>query len=182
AKRKLVLDKYLAKLQTERQKPRQRRKKVIRQPIFEKGDCLTFKLKDGNFGGAVVLEAVRNTEHGLNLIATTRINQPHSPTRKDFENAEVLINTFGNWKDDASIQWYSPIRHKEFAHLIEVVDNIRINIDYTQNKYRYGHIADLGIFVIESANQQFKMEETTPRPKKRQTIKELIVKNRWKFW
>ncbi|HQZ26191.1 MAG TPA: hypothetical protein PLD18_12905, partial [Flavobacterium sp.] len=60
-KRKIVLDKFLADIQIERTKAKSRKKKIIRKPIFEKGDCLTFKLKDGNYGAAVVLEAIINT-------------------------------------------------------------------------------------------------------------------------
>ncbi len=43
-KRKVVLEKFLAQLQTERPKAKSRKKKVIRQPVFEKGDCLAFRL------------------------------------------------------------------------------------------------------------------------------------------
>lgn len=86
-KRKVVLDKFLADLQTERPKAKSRKKKIIRQPVFDKGDCLTFKLENGNYGGAVVLEAIKDSEYGHNLIATTRINQTNKPTKKDFENA-----------------------------------------------------------------------------------------------
>lgn len=60
AKRKVVLDKFLAQLQIERPKAKSRKKKVIRQPVFEKGDCLAFKLANGNYGGAVVLEAIKD--------------------------------------------------------------------------------------------------------------------------
>ena len=45
-KRKVVLDKFLADLQTERPKAKSRKKKIIRHPLFDKGDCLTFKLEN----------------------------------------------------------------------------------------------------------------------------------------
>jgi hypothetical protein len=44
-KRKVILDKFLTELQTARPKAKARKKKIIRQPVFEKGDCLTFNLK-----------------------------------------------------------------------------------------------------------------------------------------
>ena len=135
AKRKVVLDKFLAQLQTERHKPKQKKKKIIRQPVFDKGDCLTFKLVNGNFGGAVVLEALKNTEYGYNLIATTRINEPTKPARKDFECAEVLIMTFDDWNAKPCIQWYLPVRNKRFDHLFETVDNIKVDINYNPNKF-----------------------------------------------
>jgi len=182
AKRKIVLAKFLAQLQTERPKAKSRKKKVIRQPVFEKGDCLTFKLSNGNFGGAVVLEAIKDTEYGYNLIATTRINQPKKPTVKDFENAEVLAMTFDDWNEKPCIQWYLPVRHKKSSHLIETVDNIKVDIDYNPNKSLNVYMADFDISVIEAANKQFEIEETTPRSPKKQTIKELTKKNKWKFW
>lgn len=80
-KRKFILDKFLLDLQKERLKPRARKKKRIRKPVFEKGDCLTFKLQSGNYGGAVVLEAIHDSEYGYNLIATTRLNQPNKPKK-----------------------------------------------------------------------------------------------------
>lgn len=89
-KRKVVLDKFLADLQTERPKAKSRKKKIIRQPVFEKGDCLTFKLENGNYGGAVVLEAIKDGEYGHNLIATTRINQPNKPTKKTLKMQKFL--------------------------------------------------------------------------------------------
>lgn len=182
AKRKVVLDKFLAQLQTERPKAKSRKKKVIRQPVFEKGDCLTFKLVNGNYGGAVVLEAIRDTEYGYNLIATTKINQPHKPTEKDFESAEVLIMTYDDWNEKPCVQWYLPVRHKKSAHLIETGCNIKVDINYNPNKSLNVYMADFDISVIEAASKQFDIEETTGRSKKKQTIKELTKKNKWKFW
>lgn len=182
AKRKVVLDKFLAQLQTERPKAKSRKKKVIRQPVFEKGDCLAFKLANGNYGGAVVLEAIKDTEYGYNLIATTRINQPHKPTAKDFESAEVLIMTYDDWNEKPCVQWYLPVRHKKSAHLIKTVCNIKVDIDYNPNKSLNVYMADFDISVIEAANKQFDIEETSARSRKKQTIKELTKKNKWKFW
>lgn len=182
-KRKVVLDKFLADLQTERPKAKSRKKKIIRQPPFDKGDCLSFKLANGNFGGAVVLEAIKDTEYGHTLIATTRINQPTKPTKIDFENAEVLIANYANWDDNFNIKWYLPIRHKHIAHLIEKVDTIEVQINYNINKSMNGFVADFDVWVIQVADQQFKSEETKARPTTKQTIKELTKKkSKWKLW
>lgn len=181
-KRKAVLDKFLAQLQIERPKAKSRKKKVIRQPVFEKGDCLTFMLSNGNFGGAVVLEAIKNTEYGYNLIATTRINQPNKPTASDFESAEVLIMTYGDWNETPCVQWYLPVRHKKYSHLIETVDNIEVDIIYNPNKSLNVYIADFDTSIIKAVNKQFEKEVTTSRSVKKQTIKELTKKNKWKFW
>ncbi len=117
-KRKVALEKFLGDLQKERTKAKSRRKKIIKQPPFEKGDCLTFKLSSNKYGGAVVLKVLKDTEFGHTLIALTRINQTSKPLKKDFENAEVLYVNFENWTDEPTIKWYLPLRHKQIAHLI----------------------------------------------------------------
>lgn len=180
--RKVVLDKFLADIQTERPKAKSRKKKIIRQPVFVKGDCLTFKLENGNYGGAVVLEAIKDSEYGHNLIATTRINQPNKPTKKEFENTEVLVMNYASWDNKPVIQWYLPTRHKLAAHLIEKVDTIDVQIDYDIEKSMNGFVADFDIWVIQVADQQFKSEETKPRSIIKQTIRELTKKNKWKLW
>lgn len=93
-KRKVVLEKFLNELQTERPKAKSRKKKIVRQPIFEKGDCVIFELGNENYGGVIVLEAIKDTELGLNLIALTRINSKVKPILKDFENSEILTKSF----------------------------------------------------------------------------------------
>lgn len=181
-KRKVVLDKFLADLQTEKQKAKSRKKKIIRQPVFEKGDCLTFKLENGNYGGAVVLEAINYSEYGHNLIATTRINQQIKPTKKDFENAEVLIMNYANWDNKPVVKWYLPARHKQTTHLIEKVDTIDVQIEYDINNSMLGFVGDFDFWIIQVVDQQLKSEETKPRSTKKQTIKELTKKSKWKLW
>lgn len=181
-KRKAVLDKFLADLQTEKPKAKSRKKKIIRQPVFEKGDCLTFKLKNGNYGGAVILEAIKDSEYGYNLIATTRINQPNKPTKKDFENSEVLVMNYARWDNKPNVKWYLPIRHKQTAHLIERVENIEVQINYEIKNSRLGSISDFDIWVIQVVDQQLKSEETKPLSTTKQTIKELTKKSKWKLW
>jgi len=181
-KRKAVLHKFLADLQTERPKAKSRKKKIIRQPVFEKGDCLTFKLQNGNYGGAVILEAIKDSEYGHNLIVTTRINQPNKPTKKDFENAEVLVMNYASWDNKPNVKWYLPIRHKQTAHLIERVENIEVQINYDIKNSMLGFVGDFDIWVIQVVDQQLKSEETKPRSTTKQTIKELTKKSKWKLW
>ena len=181
-KRKVSLDKFLVVLQTEKPKAKSRKNKVIKQPPFKKGECLTFKLANGNYGGAVVLEAMKDTEYGHTLIATTRINQPSRPTKTDFETAEVLIANYANWDDNFNIKWYMPIRHKLTEHLIEKVDTIEVQINYHINKSMNGIVADFDVWVIKVADKQFESEKTKQRPTTKQTIKGLTKKSKWKFW
>jgi len=170
-KRKVTLDKFLTDLQKERPKAKPRKKKRICQPVFEKGDCLTFKLANGNYGGVVVLEAIKNTEHGYNLIATTRINQPNKPTKTDFENAEVLVVNYANWDNEPIIAWYFPARHKQVAGLIETVGTIDVRANYELNNSTFAFVGD---WFFEYINQQFKSEETKPPPTIHHTVKEYL--------
>ncbi|MCL1663309.1 hypothetical protein M2T78_03530 [Elizabethkingia ursingii] len=173
-KRKVVLDKFLTDLQTEKLKARGRKKKVIRQPVFEKGDCLIFKLENGNYGGVVVLEAIKDTEYGWNLLAATRINQSSKPTIEDFDKAEALvINYYDNAKEELNIGWYLPIRHKNVVHLIEKIDHIDVQIKYEINGSMIVHMADFDIYMIQAIEKQLEYEKTKPRPTTKQTIKKL---------
>lgn len=181
-KRKVVLEKFLTDLQTARPKAKSRKKKVNKQPPFEKGDCLTFKHANGNYGGAVVLEAIKDTEYGHTLIATTRINQSTKPTKIDFENAEVLIANFENWDDNLNIKWYLPVRHKDSAHLIEKVDKIEVQINYDINASTNGFVADFQEWFIQVVDRQFESEKIMSRPTIKKTVKSLTKKNKWKLW
>ena len=184
-KRKEVLDKFLTDLQTERPKAKSRKKKIIRQPAFEKGDCLTFKLENGNYGGVVILEAIKDSESAWNLIAITQINQSKKPTKKDFENAEVLMINSATYhkKPKPDLVWYSPIRYKHIAHLIETVDNLEVQKNYDINSSMFTFISDFDIYIIQLINEQIKSEGAKPRSTAKQSIKELTKnKSKWKFW
>lgn len=138
-KRKIVLDKFLTDLQSERTKAKSRKKKVIKHPIFEKGDCVTFKLENGNYGGLIVLEADKDSELGLNLIAATRINQKDRPTISDFKATKVIILNFASWDNRKEIGWYYPISIKRDKTKFEIVEKINIEANYDPNDYSKGY-------------------------------------------
>lgn len=183
-KRQVVLDKFLEKLLTEQPKAKARKRKIIRQPPFNKGDCLTFKLANGKYGGAVVLEAVSDTEYGCCLIATTRLNQTEKPVKSDFENAEVLFIDGEKWSRNLDIKWYLPIRHKQIEHLLEKVATLEVEVPYSlKNDSHYGFVGDFDTWVIQVADQQLQAEKSKSEPTERKTIRELTKrKNKWSFW
>lgn len=176
-KRKIVLDKFLADIQNERLKAKSRKKKIIRKALFKKGDCLTFKLKNGNYGGAVVMEAIENTELGLNLIATTRFNKSCKPTVNDLENEEVLVKNFLSWNNQKEIAWYYPISLKRDNIKPEVFGQLKVEIDYNPSDYSlgfsYGGSIDSTIEIIE---RQFEYEKTNLKSENKLLIKELTKK------
>lgn len=181
-KRKAALDKFLADLGTERPKAKARKKKVIRQPAFQKGDCITFKLDRGNYGGAVVLEAIYDTEFGYNLIATTRINQPQKPAVEDFEKAEVLIINYASWEDSLCVRWILTTKFKEVSHLFEKVGSLKVDLSYDPTRSDFGYSGSIVGNLVELPNLQFSSECTKPKPRLKKTIKEFIKKPKWKPW
>jgi hypothetical protein len=175
-KRRKVLEKFLSKLQSERPKAKARKKRVIRDPIFKKGDCLTFKLKNGNFGGAVVLEAEYGTELGLNLVAVIRINQPEKPTLEIFKNADVMIKNFARWEDKPEIIWICNYKPKEVNSFVEILGVLKIANDYLspEQRYRYPFTSDWKSTLIDVPGLQFDSENVNGRPKKTLKVKKLL--------
>ncbi len=181
-KRKLALDKFLSHISIEKSKAKPRKKKIIRQPIFEKGDCITFKFDNGNYGGAIVLEAINNTELGLNLIATTRINQQNKPSLEDFQKSNILVKSFGSWNDQADIRWcYARFFNKENIEL-EKIGKIEVEIDYNAKDYS-NHFAFGGTATDfkKMTGLQFEYEMTNNKPAKMVRLKDLIRRNKFKF-
>ena len=182
-KRKQVLEKFLSELEKEKPKAKAKKKKIIRQPKFEKGTCLTFLLSNGNYGGAVVLEAINDTELGLNLIATTRLNHPYKPSLQDFENSQVLILSFPHWKNHPDINWHYLISLKRDKLNVDVVGKLSIEIDYDPKDYgkdyHYGGSIDQMKKKIE---MQFVYEQNNPKTQKVISIKKLTKKSKWKLW
>jgi len=185
AKRKVVLDKFLEKIHSERPRAKTRKKPKLKTPIFSTGDCLVFKLKNGNYGGAVVLATDTNPETANNLVATTRINQQIKPTTKDFEKSEVLILNFANWKDKPDVCWYLPdLYEKEYSSIYENIGKIEIDLVYEVNNYLgEGYLFKPswtgGWTMNENAEKQFESETSKPKPSKQITVRQLTKKDKW---
>ena len=116
-----------------------RKKKIFRDSIFRKGDCLTYKMKNGNYGAACVLEEEKQTELGLNLIAICNYENTQKPTLDYFKQAEVLITKEqGNWStefvDVESVAWYYAEFFKKLDTEIEIIGQIDVKIKYSQEE------------------------------------------------
>lgn len=182
-KRKLALEKFLEKIKSERPKAKPRKRPKQKTPIFSTGDCLIFKLENGNYGGAVVIGTDTNPETAYNLVATTRINQPEKPTIDQFLDSEVLIKNFGEWKDKPDVAWYMPdLYHKDFADIYEHVGTIEITRTYLVNNYSgEGYLFEPTWTAGWSMNTNFQMqlasEETKPKPERILTVQQLTKDN-----
>jgi hypothetical protein len=180
-KRKVILDKFLIDLKTERPKAKPIKKKIIRKPLFEKGDCLTFVLENGNYCGAIVLEAIKDTELGINLIATIRLNQKRKPAIADFENSEVLIISLPDGKEKVDIGWYYPISLKRDNIKFEVAGNINIESSFNPNDYSHGfYYGGSCDWAKQKVEKQLKFEESNPKPKDTLSIEKMLKKKQSK--
>jgi hypothetical protein len=184
-KRKLALDKFLEKIKSGRPKAKPRKKAKLKMPIFSTGDCLVFKMKNGNYGGAIVLATDTNPETAYNLVATTRLNQASKPTLTDFENAEVLICNFGQWQDKPNVTWYMPdLFYKNYSDTYELICRLHIEIEYdTKNYEGKGYLFKpsytAGWSMNDAIERQLESELTKLKPSKTLNIKQLTKKDKW---
>ena len=179
-KRKIVLDKFLVKLESEKSKPKSRKRISTKEPIFEKGTCLTFKLDNGNYGGAIVLEADNYSKFGYNLIVPTRINQNTKPTINDFKNCNVLVVSFGDWNNEPQINWFLPkFFERDFIELFESIGLIPIEKKYDpiSNSILAGFTSDWD-FIINPVNRQLEYEKANEETKSF-SINKLTKRKRW---
>lgn len=173
-KRKKVLQDFLEKISTPNPKPRKRKKLIIRKPIFEKGDCLVFKLKNGNYSGALVLEAEHGTEFGMNMMAVTTINQPERPTTKDFETAFILTERQegfpGKYRERECIIWSYAQFFKKSKTDFEVIGKLKVTKQY--NSKDHCHMAGQWEFIPELLDNRDEYEKKHGQPEKIVKLKE----------
>ena len=137
-KRRKVLESFLSKMSTEKKTARKRKVKKLRDAIFEKGDCLAFRLSDGDYCGAFVLESEKESEFGLNLIAVTDIKMSDKPTAQDFEKANILFvleqQISKEFKPKEQISWYYAQHYKNSETNFEKVGNLKVIPTYRSDK------------------------------------------------
>ncbi|WP_431137657.1 hypothetical protein [Psychroserpens mesophilus] len=178
-KRRKVLDKFLEKLSTEKKTARKRKVKKLRGAIFQKGDCLVFKLIDGEFCGAFVLEAEKESEFGLNLIAITDIKMSDKPTEKNFENANILFRLEQQinkeFKPERQISWYYAQHFKNSDTDFEKVGNLKVKPTYRSDKdyQNFSNWDNLKLYLDDyySENYEYKSDK-----------REKLNKLRKKYW
>jgi hypothetical protein len=184
-KRKIALEKFLEKIKSEKPKAKPRKRIKTKTAIFSNGDCLIFKMANGNYGGAVVIATDNNPETAYNLTATTRLNQSNKPTVADFENAEVLICNYGQWQDNPKITWRAPdLYHKNYSEIFEYIGKIAVEIEYDVQNYQgkdypFKPTYTSGWSMNEEIERQLESEITKQKPSKKLTIKQLTRKGKW---
>ncbi|MFD0748991.1 DUF4259 domain-containing protein [Mucilaginibacter calamicampi] len=188
-KRTAVLEKFLQKIQSDRPRAKSSKKHKNRTPIFQTGDCLAFKMDNGNYGGAVILATDNNPQTACNLVVTTRLNEVTKPSIRDFEASEVLIRNFANWDDNVDAIWrYPDLYFKDYAAFYEVVGKIAVNVEYDiRNDSGKGYLFKPSFSAAwdmkDTAEMQLASEATKPKSIKTIKLTQLITKRKWwKLW
>ena len=152
----------------------------FKEPIFEIGTCLVFKLENGNYGGAIVLSSDLETGYGYNLIVTTRLNQLTKPTLDDIENSEILINDYGDSQNSINWSWYLPDDFQ--TGNFEPIGKLEIDRKYHPNgtEILVGYTANWD-FISSSILKQMEYEKTKGKTKTFPT-KRLIKNEKRKWW
>lgn len=152
--REKALAKFLVKIQTNKANAKKRTKKKLYDSLFEKGDCLTYIMNNGNYGGALVLTDEKNTIAGVNVIAFTTIDQPNKPILTDFTNSHIYIQRVKqisinkdklveNWVDTPQIGDMYALAYKDTIIKIEIVGKLPIYKEYknpTNSRIGFGWI------------------------------------------
>ncbi len=182
-KRKIALDKFLIQIKSDRPKQKSRKKIKFHPPLYKAGDCIAFKLKNGNYGGAVILNYDSHPKLGHSLlVATTRLNQKEKPTLVDFNSSEILICNFNgfNFHNHAEIMSHPVGFGKNNSDLNELIGNLEVEFEYdNSNSNGKGFLfapntSTSGDLFATKADLQFEYEKTNTRPEKALTLRQLI--------
>jgi len=154
-KRDKVLKKFLADISIEKEKPRRRKKQKIIKPAFEKGTCFIFRLLNGNYGAAIVLEAIYGTPYGQNLIAIADLNKIDRPNLQEVINAKVLRLNYASWDNNEQVGWLLSNYFKKDSDKFEEIGKAEVKKSYDVQKDRFSYSADWFIWLIEVPSKQF---------------------------
>jgi|LakMenE18May11ns_1017448.scaffolds.fasta_scaffold9739750_1 hypothetical protein len=126
--REKVLDKFLFTISSEKEKPKARKKIKYYSGNYEKGTCLAFKMKNGNYGGFLVIEKLIDTLEGENYVLATNINLKNVPTTEDFLESKVLTarhtDSLGYFRE----YFWKIVFEAKYKRLNKNIDNDFINV------------------------------------------------------
>ncbi|TAF99711.1 MAG: hypothetical protein EAZ43_15305 [Betaproteobacteria bacterium] len=124
-KRAATVSRFVESLSTPRVKPRARRRKMLRPPIYKVGDCLAIRDADGMYTASLVTGArFVNTTDGVNFLWALQYYSVEKPTLSVFTEAGLLWLTHGNWGGKLCGHWCFTMHHKRDAGAIECIGNV----------------------------------------------------------
>jgi hypothetical protein len=118
-RRRTILGQFLARLGTRNPRQRKPRKAVKRKAVFQPGDCLEVRLKDGDWGAILVLDGELESDdpyketYGTNLVVTLRYKSSEMPSLNVFEKREWFHLTHHSWKDHLELCYVTSTRFRE---------------------------------------------------------------------
>ncbi len=200
-KRQIVLNKFLETISQPKDKPRKVQKKIIYQPDFSTGDCLTFKYPNGNYGGAIVIGETSDNKFAMNEIILTTLNQANEPNIKDFKKSKIILtieNSRYNHSTKQTESWVSNIYYMYFSKqtssqkdenvLLNKVGSIQIpnvRAKYFFKRFNDLEIAGSGLNFYIPENFQFLQNHLEQKETQKVVVKDFIndgFLSKLKFW
>lgn len=114
-KREKILLEFLNKISSPKKSPKRRVKKKLFNSIYKKGDCLAYKLQNGKYGSALVIDEEENTEFGSNTLVISDLEQEKKPTINDLKKANVKYYRYNNQNEENYFPYITHVWAKHFA-------------------------------------------------------------------
>jgi hypothetical protein len=117
----------MQKIEEPNPRPKKQPKVVIRLPEFKPGDCLSIRLKNGQYAAALVLSADHSSrEHAYNVIGVLDYLLPKKPTIDVFRKRKWLVLTHHSWEGEMDLDWYGSQGFRAVKARIEIVSQVKI--------------------------------------------------------
>jgi len=125
--RKKKLAQFQRTISKVKSKPRKPKKYRFVPAFFKAGDCLIFKIPDGRYGAALVLD-IDNSEkrEGSTLCGLLDYVSHDKPPKDIYENRKWLSITHHSWNGRVEITWYGANSISTAPEGLEVIYNTDI--------------------------------------------------------
>ncbi len=137
--REKALANFLSSLAKEKTKARRRKKSHFKPAVFQKGDCVVFKMSSGKYGGAFVLETnlLEESDCEINYMIKTKINMERKPTMDDFARAAVFTDPQSELYrkglmayELTEASWFFPDDLRKYQEFYEVIGSLMVERVY----------------------------------------------------
>ena len=158
-----VLIELREKILSNNPKPRKPKKKRIPKPIFKKGECFAFPMKNGNYTAVIVLENVNSDDYIVNLIANTTINQSDIPTLEQIIDSNILVLNGDKHRAEKYREAISSYMHVKYKNVIKdfvKIGELEIKGNWTKTYGQFGFTP--WQWIIDYANDY--LVDKKPRP------------------
>lgn len=137
-KRHIEVERLLEKISIENVKPKRPRKKKLIDALFEKGECIALKDRNGYYSGVIILNSEKQTEYGINMILVIDYFSEKKPSLEDFTTANCAMEKDYKGVYRALILNCFAKNIKKLSADVERIGMIAVNKDYSVKKSDYG--------------------------------------------